>query len=312
MKMLRPPCLRPGDRVRVVAGSGPVHRQRFEAGVRALAGHYDLSYDKDTLFARSGFLAGEDHHRLEALNTAIADTDCRAIFLARGGYGLTRILSGIDRISMRTHPKAIVGYSDVTALLSVCARAGVAAIHGPMISDFAGLSAGDRASLINLLENPDPGTLLSGLERLVGGHATGPLLGGNLEVLSRLLGTPQQPDFEGAILFLEEVGEMPYRVDRLLTHLESAGVLESVAGIVIGDFTDCDEIEDGTIQSPTAREVLKSRLRSLPVPVALGGGFGHGDRKASLPYGVRAHLDTESGELTALEGAVSSRRSTRW
>jgi len=287
-----------------VAASGPVHRDRFEAGVLALGGRYDLSYDESTLFARSGFLAGEDDQRLQTLNAAIADPDCRAILLARGGYGLTRILHGIDRVSLRANPKPIVGYSDVTALLSVCAHAGVAAIHGPMISDFAQISDEDRSSLFNLLENPDPGLLLSGLEGLVPGLARGPLLGGNLEVLTRLLGTPLQPDFRGAVLFLEEVGELPYRVDRLLTHLESAGVLGSVAGIVIGDFTDCDEIEDGQIQPPTTGEVLVERLGGMPVPVALNGGFGHGDRKASLPYGVGVELDSESGLLTAIEGAV--------
>lgn len=305
MKLLRPPRLRLGDRVRIVAASGPVHRDRFEAGVRALADHYDLVYDESTLFAKRGFLAGEDDHRLEALNGAIADSDCQAILLARGGYGLTRILPGIDRISLRAHPKPIVGYSDATALLSVCARAGVASIHGPMISDFAELSAADRESFFDLMENPDPGILLSDMVKLVDGQAVGPLLGGNLEVLTRLLGTPLQPDFDGAVLFLEEVGELPYRVDRLMTHLESAGVLGSVAGIVLGDFTDCDQIEDGEIQLPTTQEVLVERLSRLAVPVVLDGGFGHGDRKASLPYGVRVELDAGSGSLTALEGAVS-------
>jgi len=305
VKFIHPPRLHPGDRVRVVAASGPVHQERFEAGVRALDGRYEFDYDEDTLFARSGFLAGEDDLRLDTLKAAIANPDCRAVFLARGGYGLTRILPEIDRLSLRAHPKLIVGYSDVTALLSVCARAGVASIHGPMISDFAELSTSDRDSFFNLLENPNPGKLLDKLENLVAGRAQGPLLGGNLEVLTRLLGTPLQPDFEGAILFLEEVGELPYRVDRLLTHLRSAGVLDSVAGIVIGDFTDCDEIEDGRIKPPTTREVLMERLSRLTVPVALNGGFGHGDRKASLPYGVRVELDAESGLLSALEGAVS-------
>ena len=289
----------------MVAASGPVDRERFEAGVEALGDRYRLSYDETTLFARTGFLAGEDSQRLQALNAAIADPDCKAIFLARGGYGLTRILPEVDRDSLRTHPKPIIGYSDVTVLLSACAQAGVASIHGPMISDFADLSVDDRDSLFGLLENPDPGILLTALKGLIDGQAAGPLLGGNLEVFTRLLGTPLQPDFEGAVLFLEEIGELPYRIDRLLTHLELAGVFDSVVGVVIGDFTDCDEIEDGQVQPPTAREVLVERLERLSVPVVLGGGFGHGDHKASLPYGVRVDLDTDSGSLRALEGAVS-------
>ncbi len=305
MKLIRPPRLYPGDRVTVVAASGPVNREKFSAGVEVLGGRYDLSFDESSLFARKGFLAGEDAHRLDHLNAALRDPDCRAIILARGGYGLTRILPGIDGEALRTDPKVIVGYSDVTALLSVCIHSGVAAIHGPMVSDFGELSEGDRDSLFNLLENPDPGLIFAGLETLMEGRARGPLLGGNLEVLSRLLGTPFQPDFEGAILFLEEVGEFPYRVDRLLTHLEMAGVFDSVSGILIGDFTDCDELEEGLVQPPSGRDVLVERLERLRVPVALGGAFGHGDRKRSLPVGVPVELDAGQGVLTAIEGAVS-------
>jgi muramoyltetrapeptide carboxypeptidase len=305
VKLVRPPRLHPGDRVAVVAASGPVNRERFEAGVKALGGRYDLSYDESTLFARTGFLAGEDAQRLDALNVAIGDPDCRAVILARGGYGLTRILPAVDRIALRAHAKPIVGYSDVTALLSVCVHAGVAAIHGPMISDFGDLSDGDRDSLFNLLENPDPGEIFTGLETLVGGRVQGSLLGGNLEVLTRLLGTPLQPDFEGAVLFLEEVGELPYRVDRLLTHLELAGVFDLVAGVVIGEFTDCDELEEGVVKAPSTRDVLLERLGRLSVPTTLGGAFGHGDRKASLPYGPPVELNADAGVLTAIEGAVS-------
>lgn len=305
MNWIHPPRLNPGDKVQVVAASGPVNRERFSAGVRVLRQRYDLDFDQETLFARMGFLAGEDRHRLQALNAALADPACRAIFLARGGYGLTRILPAIDRMALRTHPKPIVGYSDVTALLATCSYARVTAVHGPMISDFGDLSADDQASLFNLLENPAPGALLDGLETLVKGRTDGRLLGGNLEVLTRLLGTPMQPDFTGAILFLEEVGELPYRVDRLLTHLEMAGVFQAVRGVVLGDFTDCDEVEVDRIEPPSTQEVLAERLRRLPIPVAFNGGFGHGDRKASLPYGARVELDAEAGTLTALEGAVS-------
>ena len=303
--ILRPPRLEVGDRVRVVAASGPVDRQRFMAGLEALEGRYDLCFDEASLFSKHGFLAGDDDHRLETLNTAIADPESRAIFLARGGYGLLRILAQVDSRALLESPKPIVGFSDVTALLAACAQSGVAAIHGPMISQFAGLPREDRESLFRLLENPEPGILLVGLEKVVSGVARGPLLGGNLEVLSRLLGTSLQPDFDGAVLFLEEVGELPYRVDRLLTHFELAGVLSRVSGVVIGDFTDCDETEVGAKQHPTTREVLVERLERLAVPVVFGGTFGHGDRNTALPYGTKVHLDAANGTLVALEGAVS-------
>ena len=305
MHRIRPPRLHPGDRVAVVAASGPVDRDKFEAGIEALSTRYQPVFDATSVYARAGFLAGDDAHRLQALQKAIADPDTRAVFLARGGYGLTRIASSLDKGALREHAKPIVGYSDVTALLTVCANAGVAAVHGPMVSDLARLCDRDRASLVNLLENPAPGVILSDLEAMVGGAARGPLLGGNLEVLTRLLGTPLQPDFRGAVLFLEEVGELPYRVDRALTHLETAGVLEAVSGVLLGDFTDCDEVENGEVKQPSAAEVVSERLGRLSVPVALGGAFGHGENKMSLPYGVTVELDTEAGRLTALEGAVS-------
>ncbi|MEN8165759.1 MAG: LD-carboxypeptidase [Acidobacteriota bacterium] len=305
MKLIRPSRLSPGDRVAVVAASGPVDAEKFKAGAEVLRDRYELVYDERTLFARSGFLAGSDFHRLQALNDAIRDPRFRAIIMARGGYGLTRILPGIDRAALRAHAKPVVGYSDVTAFLSLSYQSGVAGVHGPMVSDFADLSQEDRWSLFDMLENPDPGEVATGLGTLVGGVAQGPLLGGNLEVLSRLLGTDSQPDFQGAVLFLEEVGELPYRVDRLLTHLEMAGVFESVAGIVLGEFTDCDEMDEGSVREPSVEQVLFERLGRLSVPVAIDGGFGHGGRKGSLPFGVLARLDAYAGVLTALEGAVS-------
>lgn len=303
--MIRPPRLRPGDRVRVVAASGPVDRERFTVGLEALEGRYDLRFDKNGLFAREGFLAGDDSHRLDALNAAIADPESRAVFLARGGYGLLRILPRVDRGALRVHPKPIVGFSDATALLASCFQAGVAAIHGPMFYQFADLPLEDKSALFTLLEDPEPGVLLTDLEEIRSGDALGPLLGGNLEVLSRLLGTPVQPDFDGAVLFLEEVGELPYRVDRLLTHFELAGVLSRLAGVVIGEFKDCDESQEQGVEGPTTHDVLVDRLGRLSVPVVLGGTFGHGVRNTALPYGTRVHLDTTAGTLTALEGVVS-------
>ena len=303
--LLRPPRIEPGDRVRVVAASGPVDHEQFAAGLQSLEGRYELSFDEAGLFAREGFLAGSDEHRLKSLNAAIADPKCGAVFLARGGYGLLRILARVDGKALLRHPKPIVGFSDVTALLVACVQAGVAAIHGPMISQLAGLPTGDRESLFRLLEDPEPGLLLTGLEAVIPGVASGSLVGGNLEVLSRLLGTPFQPELAGAVLFLEEVGELPYRVDRLLTHFELAGALSRVAGVVIGDFTDCDETDESAGPQTTTRQVLVERLERLAVPVVLGGAFGHGDRNTALPYGTRVQLDADNGTLTALEGAVS-------
>jgi muramoyltetrapeptide carboxypeptidase len=305
MDLCRPPRLRPGDGVAVVAPSGPVFADDFASGARVLAARYQLRYDPATLFAAVGFLAGSDEQRLAALLRALGDPEARAVVMGRGGHGLLRIARQIDPELVRRHPKPIVGFSDGTVLLAVAARAGVAAIHGPVVTQLGRLPADDHQALFSLLESPAPVGLLHGLETLRPGRAAGPLLGGNLEIFSRLLGTGLLPDLDGAILFLEEVGERPYRVDRLLCHLELAGVFARVAGVVVGDLVACAEPADARVASPSALEVVRERLSRLAVPVALGARIGHGDRNRALPYAVRVELDASSGTLTSSEGAVS-------
>jgi muramoyltetrapeptide carboxypeptidase len=302
--VIRASRLRPGDVVRVVAPAGPVPREGFAAGAEILGRRYQLRYD-EALFSREGFLAGSDERRLGELRAALADPEARAVVLARGGYGLLRILPFLDPAALRARPLPIVGFSDGTALLAHAARAGVAAIHGPVVTQLANLPAPDHEALFRLLEEPAPGGLLSGLEGIVPGRARGPLLGGNLEVFSRLLGTPFLPDLAGAILFIEDLGERPYRVDRLVTHLDLAGAFSAVAGVVVGDFSSCVEPEPTRAHSPTAAQVLAERLGRLTIPVAVGGLFGHGTRNVALPYGCLCELDAFNGTLAALDGVVS-------
>ncbi len=302
--MIRPPRLAPGDPVRVIAPSGPVPREAFAAGIEVLRARYDVRHD-DGVFAREGYLAGSDERRLAELTAALADPDARAIVMARGGYGLLRLLPFVDPGVLAARPRPIVGFSDGTALLAFAARAGVASIHGPVVTQLGSLPAGDQRALFERLETPGPSLLLDGLEGLIPGRVRGPLIGGNLEVFSRLVGTPFLPDVSGAILFFEDLGERPYRIDRLLTHLDLAGVFGAASGVIAGDFSGCREPEATRADSPTAEDVLVDRLGRLPVPVALRGAFGHGTRNRALPYGTLCELDTAAGTLTALEGAVS-------
>ena len=281
-------------------------REGFAAGAAILGERYRLRYDEG-LFARDGFLAGPDERRLAELAAAFADVEARAIVMARGGYGLTRLLPFLDRSLLlgRAQPLPIVGFSDGTALLARAAGFGLGTVHGPVITQLPALSRDDAAALFRLLEEPEPGVILTELGGLVPGRAQGPLLGGNLEVFSRLLGTPFMPDLDGAILFIEDLGERPYRLDRLITHLDSAGVFSAIAGVVVGDFSGCQEPEPTRGGSPTAVEVLEERLGRLAIPVAFGAPIGHGSRNVAVPYGALVELDTRFGTVTALEGAVS-------
>lgn len=302
--MLRPPRLRPGDVVRVVAPSGPIPPDDFAKGAALLANRYQLRYDPARLFAATGFTAGPDPARLDELHAALREPEARAIIMGRGGYGLLRILEALSPDLLRAHAKPIVGFSDGTLLLAQAARAGVASVHGPVVTQLGRVSSSHQEALFAMLENPEARLLLTGLQPLRAGRATGPLLGGNLEVFSRLLGTPYLPDLTGAVLFFEDVGERPYRIDRLLTHLELAGVFRQVAGIVTGDFVGCDEPATSKVASPSALEVVGERLGRLPIPVAMGAPIGHGARNLAVPYGTRVELDADAGTLTALEGAV--------
>jgi muramoyltetrapeptide carboxypeptidase len=302
--VIRPPRLHPGDVVRVVAPSGPVPRAGFAAGVERWGARYSLRFD-DGLFARDGFFAGPDERRSDELRSALADPEARAIVMARGGYGLTRLLPLMDEPLFENRPIPVVGFSDGTALLAQLARAGVVSIHGPVVTQMPALPAVDHEALWRLLEDPSPGVLVNDLVGLSPGRVQGRLLGGNLEVFSRLLGTPFLPDMAGAILFLEDLGERPYRVDRLITHLDSAGVFSAVAGVVVGDFTGCIEPEQTRDSSPSANDVIEERLGRLAIPVATGAPIGHGNRNVAVPYGALCELDTRFGTLTALEGAVS-------
>ena len=157
------------------------------------------------------------------------------------------------------------------------------------------LAAADQQALFRLLEEPAPGVLLADLDEVIPGRVQGPLLGGNLEVFSRLLGTPFLPDLAGAILFIEDAGERPYRIDRLITHLDLAGVFGAVSAVIVGDFSGCKEPETLRAGSPTAEQVLQERLGRLAIPVVLNAALGHGPRNFALPYGCLAELDTRHG-----------------
>jgi muramoyltetrapeptide carboxypeptidase len=292
--MIRPERLRPGDHVAVVAPAGPVPRDAFAAGHAILGARYHLVHS-ERIFDRSGFLAGDDPARLAELQSALDDPSIKAIICARGGYGLMRIVA---HLKPPATPKLIVGFSDVTVLHAWSAHNQTISIHGPVVTQLGTLATLDVESLFALLESPTAPPPQD-LRTLVPGTAEGPLIGGNLELVTSLQGTPFAPPLDGAILLLEEIGERPYRIDRALTQLSLSGALKNIAGVVIGDLVSCTE-KDGS--GPTAEEVVLERLAPLRVPILADLPSGHGPRNRALPHGARVCLTTNT--LTFLEGAV--------
>ena len=294
---MRPPPLRPGDSVAVVAPASPPRRaEEYRAGLTALRSLYDVRKSW-TPGAERGYLAAPDAHRAEALNDAIAAPEIRAVICVRGGYGSLRLLPRIDWDAARAHPTLLVGYSDVTALhLAFYARADWVGVSGPVVTEWARLDADTLDPFRALVES---GRLVldeGALHPLNTGTTTGPLLGGNLSVLSRLVGTPYAPNWDGAVLVLEDVAEAPYRIDRMLSHLQHAGVLESVEGVILGDFgEEATEADEPTLSLET---VFADYLEGRPYPVARGLRYGHLLPRCSLPIGAPVTLSVEADTAT--------------
>jgi muramoyltetrapeptide carboxypeptidase len=266
--------------------------------------------------AHYGYFAGADADRLADLNAALRDPTIDAVWCIRGGYGVTRILDGVDFEALARRPRPVIGYSDITALLAgVNRRAGLVAFHAPTAR--AEMPAFSRRHFSKVLTEDVPAGVLESLPvpsdvlvpqqhrviTICGGIAEGPLAGGNLTLLQCLIGSPYFPDLDGAVLVLEDVNEDLYRIDRMLAHLRMVGALAGLRGIAIGRFTGLKRhMNDGALG---VDEVLAYYCRPLGVPVAYGLPFGHIDDQWTLPLGVRARFDADAGALELLEPAVS-------
>lgn len=295
-------ALRPGDSVAVIAPAGPFDRESFEAGVAVIAQRYRVQYDPG-IFQQQRYMAGDDRRRLAELTQVLADRSIRGIFCARGGYGTMRLLQKLQpqRAATAAPAQPLIGFSDITALHQWRQSHGIVSIHGPVLTQLGRLGRPTSERLFSLLESYTPAKPLHGTTTFVEGIAEGPLLGGNLSVFTRLLGTPFMPALEGAVLLLEDVGERPYRLDRMWTHLELAGVFRKVSGIALGSFTHCEE-RDAPYSS---QDVLRELAVATGLPCATGFPIGHGDINEPVPLGVRVRLDASTAQLTFLEPAVS-------
>lgn len=302
----RPRRLQPGDRIALVAPASPVKSDDLEHGadeLRALG--FEPVYD-DRVLARHGYVAGLPSVRASALAEAWRDPAIRGIVAVRGGYGTQQLLPLLDPRWLVADPKVFIGYSDLTALLAWQVGHGQVAFHGPMVEGrlARGHAGYDRASFMAAVTQPVAmGTLSpAGLEVMRPGEASGVLTGGTVTQLAALLGTPFAcVPREPTILFLEDVGERPYRLDRLLTQLHQAGMFRHVTGVVLGAFPGCDEAGGG----PTARAVLGDLFAHFPGPVVFGFPSGHTVGAAlTLPFGVSARLLAGSTAALAIEEAA--------
>ncbi len=301
--MLSYPVIKPGARVALVAPAGPL---KIPADLdRAIENTRAMGWEPvvgEHVRARHEYFAGSDAQRLEDLNRALCDDSIDAVWCLRGGYGAMRLLDGLDFDALRRRPKAVIGYSDITAFhAAIGARCGMASIHGPTargkLTPFT-----ERSLRAAVTRSGEPCGDAPGATTLVSGRARGHLVGGNLALLSALHGTPYQPKYAGAILVLEDTNEAPYRIERMLLQLRLSRALQSCAGLAFGSFTNTGETSDASLGGTrTLNDVIGEAAQVAGVPAIFGIPMGHINDQWSLPLGFDAELDADAKRLTVIQ-----------
>ena len=302
-RLVKGRALRPGDRIGVAAPAGRVDAEVLLAceGVLHDLGWATVRHGDPT--AVDGYFAGDDNRRAQELNDLVADPGVGAVICARGGYGCHRYVDRLDPEHFRRHRTALVGYSDVTTLLLwQRARAGLTSVHGPMLERAGAAHRAALEALLELLCGAVPAPLAG--EGLGGGRVEGRLAGGSLTLVAASLGTPWEIDTRGAILLLEDTGEPPFRIDRMLQSLRVAGKLAVCAGIGLGAMVACD---DARHPDWTAERIVREQADLHGLPLVVGLPFGHVDGNRAWTVGARAVLDAERGTVEQLESGVSLR-----
>lgn len=305
--MRKPAALRPGDLIEIVSPASPIAPEKVERTKALLEGEGYRVRFAPHIFNQEFYLAGSDQNRADDLNRAFADPEVRAIICSRGGYGCARLLPYLELDEMAASGKLFAGFSDVTTLHFALNRRGLVTFHSPMMIT---LSI-DRPewvieSFLKALkgENPIPASATKG-ETMVGGTVEGVVTGGCLCLVTDSLATPDSVEMTDKIVLIEDVDENPHRIDAMLTHLLTSGQAQSAAGFVIGEMTRTDERADPTIGAKPWREIVRDRLAPLGKPLIVDFPFGHAPAMLTLPLGIRARLDADSGSLTYLEEACA-------
>ena len=298
-KSIRPPRLKPGDTIGIVAPAGPFDLEKFMKGKAVLESMGFQTFFDEDIFQKHGFLAGTDSQRLEQVNRLFADPCVQAIICARGGYGSMRILPFLDFEAIQTHPKIFLGFSDVSALLSVlCDQCGLITFHGPLVTTLAKATEKTIVAMKTALTSDVPLVLIPEDGQVIKpGVCSGLVTGGNLTTLCHLVGTPYAPNFKGKILFFEDVGEMPYRIDRMLTQMKMAGCFKEIAGLILGTFKDCGQLNEIV-------GIFNTIFEDANIPILAGFNMGHGEHNLTIPMGLGATLDTDKKRLLFHEPAT--------
>lgn len=303
-KTIKPKGLTKGDTVTLIAPGGPVNDQKIELSVKNLE---DLGLKvklSKNVRAKRGYMAGTDKQRLEDLHAAFADTTTKAIWCVRGGDGCNRLLPLIDYDLVKENPKILIGFSDITALINAIYRkTGLIGLHGPIGAwDFTDFN---KEHVNAIVFEGGAGHSIDGTDKtitLAEGKATGKLIGGNLSLLAALAGTGYDNDFKDKLVFIEDVGEKPRKVDRMLTQLRQANNLKKASGIILGEFADCNPGEGDV--SLSLIETLKDRLLDLNIPILYDFPFGHDKNLCTFPVGVEVELDASKKRVTLKENAT--------
>lgn len=289
---MRPERLVPGDCIGIAAPASPFDRQRFDRGVRVLQELGFQPFIAEGIFEKADYLAGSDFHRAQIINSLFAQEHIKAVFCARGGFGSMKILPFLNYPAICKAPKIVIGFSDVTALLAALQqRCGLVVFHGPMVTTLAecpeetckGLLAALCSDNALELVAQDPCVIRSG-------KASGKVCGGNLSTLCHLVGTAYMSRFKRGILLIEERGEAPYRIDRMLSQMKLAGCFSDLAGVVLGDFQDCGPIEQ-------IIRIVAQIFEDVPIPIVGGFKLGHDSINLTAPLGIEATLDAQSASL---------------
>lgn len=285
--------LKSGDCIGIVAPSSPFEETDFYGGIGILENMGFQVKFPEGVFSRSGYLAGSDVDRAAQVNAAFADSAVHAIVCARGGYGSMQILPYLNYEAIRKHPKLLMGFSDITALLcSLYQRSGLVSCHGPVVTTLKSAGSKTLESVFNVLTlNELPAIQLERGIALSPGKASGPVICGNLTTLCHLIGTPFQLNMNGHILIVEDTGEKPYRIDRMLTQMELAGVFNGLCGLGIGTFKNCGEVDE-------LFEIIARIFNPIHIPILAGFDIGHGPDNIAVPFGFQAVLDADHHMLT--------------